>query len=261
MKHPKSGKELVVMIDIHSHIIFGVDDGPSTITQSLNMIKEAERLGIGLIVASPHYHETVFDLERVEENYRELLYRASDYDITINIGYEVFANPINQALIKNKKKLSMNKSEIILFEFPFNASPQKCVEMVCKFRLQKIIPVIAHLERNRTFINKIEYFVELIKAGCYIQIDAASIAGVYGFRIKEFSKKLLQMRFVDMVASNAHCAADYVEWYTKAYNNVSQWVGKEEASVLFHDNVKSILDGGNSADLIYRNILRWERLV
>ncbi len=249
------------MIDIHSHIIFGVDDGPSTITQSLNMVKEAERLGISLIVASPHYHETVFDLERVEDNYQELLYRARDYNVTINLGYEVFVNPINQLLIKNRKKLSMSKSGIILFEFPFNASPQKCVEMVCKIRLQKIIPVIAHIERNRVFLNKFEYFVAFIKAGCYIQLDAASIVGVYGFKIKEFSKKLLQMNFVDMVASNAHCAEDYVSWYTQAYNNVSQWVGNEAASVLFHDNAKNILESGNSDDLAYKNILRWERFV
>ncbi|MHB8062190.1 MAG: tyrosine-protein phosphatase [Ruminiclostridium sp.] len=249
------------MIDIHSHIIFGVDDGPSTITQSLNMIKEAERLGIGLIVASPHYHETVYDLERVEENYQELLYRASDYDVTINMGYEVFVNPNNQALIKNRKKLSMSRSGLILFEFPFNANPQECIEMVCKIRLQKIIPVIAHIERNRVFLNRIEYFVAFIKAGCYIQIDAASIVGVYGSRIKEFSKKLIQLKFVDMVASNAHCAADYLNWYAKAYNNVSQWVGKEAASMLFHDNAKNILESGNSDDLVYKNILRRERMV
>ncbi len=243
------------MIDIHSHIIFGVDDGPSTIMQSLDMVKEAERLGISVVVATPHYHETVFNLEYVEENYRELLYKARDYDVTINMGYEVFANPINQALIKHRKKLSIGKSEIILFEFPFNICPQKCIEMVCMFRLQKIIPVISHIERNRVFLNKIEYFVALIKAGCYIQLDAASIVGIYGSQIKDFSKKLLQMDFVDMVASNAHCANDYVDWYMQAYNNVSQWVGKEKASLLFHDNPKNILDSGNSDDLAYKRVL------
>lgn len=252
---------MIVMIDIHSHIIYGVDDGPSNIAQSLNMIKEAERLGIGVIVASPHYQESVYDTERVEENYQELLYRAGDYDVKINMGYEVFANPVNQALIKNRKKLSMSKSGIILFEFPYNATPQNCIEMVCKFRLQKIIPVIAHIERNRIFINKFEYFVAFIKAGCYIQLDCASIVGIYGSKIKEFSKKLLQMKFVDMVASNAHCADDYVNWYAQAFKNVSCWIGKEEASVLFHDNAKNIIESGNSDDLAYRNILRWERLV
>lgn len=249
------------MIDIHSHVIFGVDDGPSNLTQSLKMIKEAERLGIGLIVASPHYQETVYDAELVEENYKELLYKASDYNVKINMGYEVFANPANQALIKNRKKLSLSKSGIILFEFPYNASPQNCIELVCKFRLQNIIPVIAHIERNRVFIDKLEYFVAFIKAGCYIQLDAASIVGIYGSKIKDFSKKLLQMKFIDMVASNAHCADDYVNWYAQAYKNVSNWIGTEEASVLFHDNAKNIIESGNSDDLTYRNILRWERLV
>jgi protein-tyrosine phosphatase len=249
------------MIDIHSHIIHGVDDGPSNITQALKMVKEAERLGISLIVASPHYQETVFDLESVEENYQELLYKAQDYEVAITLGYEVFANPNSNAFLKDRKKLSINRTGAILFEFPFNAQPQKCIEMVWKFRIQKITPIIAHIERNRAFINKFEYLVAFIKAGCYIQIDAASIAGVYGSRIKEFSKKLVQMRFADVVASNAHCSADYVEWYSEAYKNVSNWAGKEEASLLFHDNVKNILEGGSNDNLAYKNILRWERLI
>ena len=249
------------MIDIHSHIIFGVDDGPSTMSQSINMIKEAERLGIGLIVASPHYHETIYDLKCVEENYKELLYRARDYEVAINLGYEVFANPENQTLIKNRKTLYMSKSGVILFEFPFNAIPQKCIEMIYNFRLQKITPVIAHVERNRAFLNRVEYFVAFLKAGCYIQVDAGSIVGVYGSKIKEFTKKLLKMNLVDMVASNAHCAADYVSWYSQAYKNVSQWIGKEEASILFHDNAKNILENRSTEDLTYRNILGRERLI
>ncbi len=249
------------MIDIHSHIIHGVDDGPSNITESLKMIKEAERLGISLVVASPHYQESVFSLDRVEENFQELIYKARDYDVKINLWYEVFANPDSHSLMKNRKKLSLNKTKNILFEFPFNAQPQKCVEMVLKFRMQKITPVIAHIERNRAFINKIEYFVAFIKAGCLIQADAASIAGVYGSRIKEFSKKLVQMKFVDMVASNAHSASDYANWYSEAYKNVTNWVGKEDAGSLFHTNAKNILEVINNEDPVHRNVLRWEKMV
>lgn len=249
------------MIDIHSHIIHGVDDGPSNITESLRMIKEAERLGISQIMAAPHYQESIFGLERVEENYQELLYRAQDYDVVINLGFEVFVDPNNHSYFKNRKKLSLNKSGVILLEFPFNAPPSKCVDMVWKFRVQKITPVIAHMERNRSFINRFEAFVAFIKAGCYIQLDAASIAGVYGLKIKDFSKRLLQMKLADMVASNAHCAHDYADWYSEAFKNVSNWVGKEEAGILFHNNAKQILDGRSSDELVNRNILRWERMV
>ncbi len=249
------------MLDIHSHIIHGVDDGPSNINDSLKMIQEAERLGISLVVASPHYQEAVFGLECLEEHYQELLYKAEDYDVEIKLGFEVFANPNNNVLMKNRKKLSLNKMGVVLMEFPFNADPQKCVEMIWKLRIQKVIPILAHLERNRTFINKFEYFVALIKAGCYIQIDAASIAGVYGSKVKDFSKKLIQMKFVDMVASNAHCAADYVNWYSEAFKNVSNWVGKEAAGLLFHNNVKNIIEAGSSEEQAYKNILKWERMV
>jgi len=249
------------MIDIHCHIIHGVDDGPSNIAESLKMIREAERLGISQIMATPHYQECIFGLERVEENYQELLFRAQDYDVTINLGFEVFADPNNHSYFKYRKKLSLNKSGVILLEFPFNTTPLKCVDMVRKYRAQKITPVIAHLERNRSFINRFDIFVTFIKAGCYIQLDAASIAGVYGLKIKEFSRRLIQMKLADMISSNAHCAKDYLDWYSEAYKNVSNWVGKEEAGILFHNNAKQLLDGRNSDELANRNILVWERMV
>lgn len=244
------------MIDIHSHIIHGVDDGPSCINQALKMVKEAERLGISYIMASPHYHESIYDLDRVEENYQELLFKAQDYDVKISMGYEVFANPNESGLLKNRKKLGINKSNLQLIEFPFNGDPQKCIDLVYQYRAQKIVPIIAHVERNRAFLNKTEYLVAFIKAGCYIQVDAASITGIYGQRIKEFTKKLLQMKVVDMVASNAHCAADYTERYTRAFANVTHWVGKEEAKLLFHDNAKNILeyDRIRASDFAYKRM-------
>jgi len=249
------------MIDIHSHIIHGVDDGPANMAESLKMIREAERLGISMIVATPHYQEAVFGLERLEENYKELLYKAKDYEVAISLGYEVFADTEGSALLKNKRRLSLNKSGAILFEFPFNASPKKCIELVLRLRMQRITPIIAHIERNRPFINRFENFVEFIKAGCYIQMDAASIVGVYGSGVKEFSRRLLKMKFVDMVASNAHCASDYMDWYREAFKNVSNWVGKEEAGILFHNSPKSVLDGGYGEEMSNAKILKWEKMV
>jgi protein-tyrosine phosphatase len=254
-------KGIGYMIDVHSHIIFGVDDGPSCIEQSLEMLKEADRVGIRTIIATPHFHEPIFDLERVEENYQELLFRAKDYDIGIQLAYEVFINPESHLQSNNRRKFNLNKGELMLLEFPFGVNPQKCFENVCKLNLQNIIPIITHIERNRNFINEFGCVVSLIKAGCYIQVDAASIIGVYGSRIKEYTKKLIQMRLVDMVASNAHCADDYTKWYMQAYSNVIHWIGKDGASMLFHDNAKSLLEDNYRNKLMtYNNIpMDWKR--
>ncbi len=234
------------MIDVHSHIIFGVDDGPSNIEQSLEMLKEADSIGIRTIIASPHFHETVYDLERVENNYQELLYRAKPYDVDIQLAYEIYIEPgINFPFI-NTAKSSLNKSGLMLFEFPYRVVPDKCIESVYELNLHKIVPVIAHIERNRSLLRNFGSVVSLIKAGSYIQVDAASIVGVYGSKVREYTKKLIQMRLVDMVASNAHCAEDYSKWYLEAYNSVVRWAGKESAVMLFHNNAEKILEGDNN---------------
>lgn len=230
------------MIDVHSHILFGVDDGPSCIEQSVEMLKEAQRIGIRSIIASPHYNDPIFNLSRAEENYKELVSRAKEYDVTLYMSCEVFINPDNPVQIRNRREFDLNRAGIIIFEFPFGMNSKKCIGGIHKISLQNVMPVIAHVERNRSFINDFSSVVSLIKAGYYIQVDAASIVGVYGSRIKEYSKKLIQMGLVDMVASNAHCVGDYANWFREAYRNVSNWIGNDEAGMLFLDNAKNLLE-------------------
>lgn len=231
------------MIDIHCHIIHGVDDGPSTIEQSLRMVEEAEKLGIGVIIATPHYHENVYEADRVKENYQELLFRAQAYEVAIKIGFEVFINPFDPVISTSIGRLTLGRTRHMLFEFPFGVKLAHCFEAINKLKLENIVPVIAHPERNRNFLNNFKGLVAFIKAGCMIQVDAASIAGVYGIRVKEFAKQLVKMNFVDMVASNAHYADDYSDWYLEAYNNVIRWAGQYYAHKLFYRNAKNMLDG------------------
>ncbi len=243
------------MIDVHSHIIFDVDDGPSCIEQSLRMVKEADRIGIRTIIASPHYHEPIFSLEKVEENYQQLLYASKDYDVKLYLTQEVFVDSMNYIRLNNRQKQNINKAGLMLFEFPFNATPRDCINNIYNLKASNIVPVIAHIERNKYFIKDMASVVSLIKAGCYIQLDAASIIGVYGVRVKDYSKKLIQMGLVDMIASNAHCAEDYTNWFMEAYRNVARWVGMDAAGMLFYYNAKRILENkGSNVINTYNNI-------
>jgi protein-tyrosine phosphatase len=235
------------MIDVHSHIIHGVDDGPSSIEESLRMVEVAEKLGIRTIIATPHFHENIFGMERVEENYQELLYKSKAYEVDLKKGFEVFVDPSNSIITRSRKKLTLNQTGHILIEFPLNANPVYCLDAIKNLQLENILPVIAHPERNREFQKKFGSLVNFIKSRCMIQIDAASIAGIYGIRVKEFARELIKMNFADIVASNAHYALDYSEWYLEAYKNVVQWVGLESAYKLFYSNAKKILDGAEES--------------
>ena len=229
------------MIDIHSHIIYRVDDGPCTIEQSISMIWNAKKAGIKTIVATPHSHETIFVADRLSENYQELLYRIRDYEISLKLGYEVFINPSVPSMERKNISLTLDNTRYLLFELPFNTSPRDGFDVLTSLRLKDTIPILAHPERNRNFLKNFNELSGYIQAGCMIQIDAASILGIYGRDIRDFVKKLVKWKRVDFVASNAHCAEDYVNWYMKAYREVSKWSGDENATRLFQSNAESIL--------------------
>lgn len=230
------------MIDMHSHIIYGVDDGPSTIEQSAAMVCSAEMAGIDTIVATPHYHDPLFETDRLSDNYQELLYRIRGCNITLKLGYEVFVNPSMQGIDRKNIGLTLDNSRYLLFELPFNISPRDGFDVLHCLRLKDIIPILAHPERNRNFLRDFSGLAAYVNAGCMIQLDAASIIGIYGRDVREFAKKLVKSDKVDFVASNAHCAEDYAAWYAKAFGIIAGWKGKEYAMGLFHRNALSILN-------------------
>jgi protein-tyrosine phosphatase len=229
------------MIDIHSHIIYGVDDGPSSIKESIRMVLEAEELGIREIVATPHFQGNLFDCEKALENFQELVMRTIDCGIKLHMGYEVFLDIEIAARIKAKEKITINDSKYLLFELPFDNVPHYSYEMLYKLHLEGIVPIIAHPERNRKFVRDFGSFAGLVEKGCLVQIDAASILGVYGSEIKSFAKKLITHNIVHFVASDAHCVNDYKDWYLAAYRKVIRWAGEEYARGLFSRNPQKVL--------------------
>lgn len=228
------------MVDIHSHIIYGVDDGPSSIHESLRMVANAEKAGIRTIIATPHIYGLLFDRERLSDNFQEMVYRSREYDVFIRLGYEVLICPQSDE-DSDDLYFTMDGTGNMLFELPFNILPQNGFETIYNIRLKNCIPILAHPERNRNFLKSLNELSGYINAGCLIQIDAASIIGVYGRNVRSFAKRLIFENKVDFVASNAHCANDYSQWYEEAYKMVSKWTGEENAIRLFSCNAKHIL--------------------
>jgi protein-tyrosine phosphatase len=128
-------------------------------------------------------------------------------------------------------------------EFPFDAIPIYSQDTVYRLQVRNMKTIIAHPERNRNFVRDINKFMSYVEIGCLVQIDAASIIGVYGREVKEFSKKLIKLNAAHFVASDAHCPKDYSNWYRQAYEKVRKWAGQEYTDELFCSNARSILEG------------------
>ncbi len=206
------------------------------------MLEAAEKAGIKTIIATPHSHEKLFCTDRLNENYQEVLYRLHEYDINLKLGFEVFMDPSAPLTVNELKRLTIEGTRYLVVEFPFNCLPERGLEVLLASQLGETTPIIAHPERNRNFLKDNKIISEYIKAGCMIQVDAASITGIYGRNTRDYVKELIRCNMVAFVASNAHYAEDYENWFQPAFRQVSKWVGEENARKLFERNAENILN-------------------
>lgn len=235
------------MVDIHSHVIFGVDDGSPTIKESIRMVLEAEKLGIKAIIATPHFCDGIFHEQSIMENYHELVSRVNDCGVNLHLGYEVFITPDLPDKVILNKNLCLDDSSFLLVELPFDIIPAYSHDVIYKLHLENITTIIAHPERNRNIVNNFNAFMSLIERGCLLQLDAASIVGVYGPAVRNFAKRLIKLNLAHIVASDAHSAEDYANWYLQARKQVIKWAGVEYADRLFFQNPELILSSHNKS--------------
>jgi protein-tyrosine phosphatase len=238
------------MLDIHSHLIFGTDDGSSCLEESIRMIETAKKNGIGTIIATPHFQIGIFSNDHVLEKYELLVERAADYGMDIRLGNEVLADDKLINIIHAVKSINFVNSQRMLVELPYNTSFENAARLIQKIASYNIKILIAHPERNRKIVRNLRNLINMIHAvNCQVQIDAGSIAGVYGVLVKEAACQLLKARAVDYMASNAHCVLDYKTIFPAAVDKIYQLCDEEYAVKLLNSNPPEIINiGGGAVD-------------
>lgn len=229
------------MIDIHCHLIHGVDDGPSTLDEALDMAYAAMKAGVKTIVATPHYKDDKEFFNRVKENFNELQYRVSNIGLTVINGFEIEIDPFLPNMIEENDNLFMNNTEHILIEFPFNTMPIFSRQTLYNLQLEGVVPIIAHPERNQIFQKHRNYLYKFMQSNIPIQINAGSIIGKYGRKARWLARHLLKKDYVDYIASDAHSSNDYSEYYNKAIRYVEKNKGHDTVQRLFRSNAKDIV--------------------
>jgi protein-tyrosine phosphatase len=232
------------MIDIHHHLLFDLDDGPSDIEISVAMAEMSLQNGVTHIVCTPHSSEHFrFDpqlnLERLQMVQRRLSGRI---ELTLGCDFHLMFDNIEDA-IANPAKYSINGKQYLLVEFPEHAISQNMKEIFFRLSMAGLTSIITHPERNPLLARHPERMAEWLRAGCYIQITAASLTGRFGKAAQKVSHELLRRNWVNFIATDAHDLTSRPPMLREAYKLVADKYGVETAARLCLHNPRAVYNG------------------
>lgn len=229
------------MIDIHSHVLPLVDDGSSSIENSIKMVKTAESQGVTDIILTPHYRNKYQLLkDELQKIFEEFKKEVISHGLKINLylGQEIFSVRGARGLLEEGKLLTLANSKYLLYELDYNFNGD-ITEVAYEYSRSGFIPIFAHIERYSSV--DIEDIILSKEMGALIQVNADGLIGNNGCKIKRKIKKLLKLDLVDFVASDCHENREYA--MKKAYEKVAKKFGKERADKIFIKNQEKILKG------------------
>lgn len=195
-------------IDVHCHVLPGVDDGSQNMDDTLKMLKTAEKNGISDMIVTPHYKQGRVGTPRkvigemIEEVEKHA--RLSGINVKLHPGTEIYYNSSLEEKLEEGWLARMNDTDYVLVEFsPFETFPyvKNAIDDVFSLGYR---PILAHVERYRCMLGSVENVRTLSGMGCKIQVNASSVAGDFGFIVKRFIKKLLKEQLVDYLGTDAH---------------------------------------------------------
>lgn len=236
------------MTDIHSHILFGLDDGSGNIQTSLAMADLAAESGTGAMIATPHCNQRgVFEnyaSDELRRRFDELKYavEAADIPLELYLGAEVFGTADVPQLYLDGRLLTLNNSRYLLIEFDFSETAVFMQRVLYRLMDYGVTPVLAHPERYFALQASPETAVAWHSDGVAIQLNKGSLYGRFGRRAEKLANTLLSGKAVSCIASDAHGAVRRTPDMTDAYGYISVNYSEELSELLFRENPRRIIE-------------------
>lgn len=239
------------MVDIHSHIIPGIDDGAASETEAAVMLRLAVESGTKAIVATPHYYNrwqcTVASSRKMMDErfkkFREFI-EASELGITVYQGAELFGVNNISELARRHEIIPLNGSRYVLVEFDFDDDFARVRYCTSQLISAGFVPVIAHPERYSFLQKEPQNIYWFLEKSCLLQINKGSPVGRYGAEAMNYSRWLLENRFVHTVASDCHSPFRRTADMSKTHEWVALHFGLDYACEIFEKNPLTILNNG-----------------
>lgn len=232
--------------DIHTHILPGVDDGAKDMSQARKLLRMAWENGTRTIFMTPHYRGKYkqHTPTQLKENYNWLceLLQGEFPDMHLYLGSEISYEADAPEAMLAGEILTLKDSRYVLLEFQTTALRSQILSGVSETIRCGFIPIIAHVERYDIARTNPALLAELREMGALLQLNADSVMGRNGFRIKNLCHKLLSSKVVHFIASDAHDQKRRPPMLRKCFLHIHKKYGPEYASALFYHNAQAIIE-------------------
>ena len=236
------------MIDLHTHILPGIDDGAKTVDDSLLMIRQAIDAGVDIICATPHILGGVsrFLRERINQTFQLMVSEIEREELRVKLllGSEIYVRQ-DICSLSQFNFFSLNQTgKYVLLELPLGHVPPNLHRLVHNLLLNGLTPIIAHPERSIVDTSQFKAVENLIRLGSLTQINAGSLLGHFGSAPRKAAARLLEWDLVNVMASDAHDPdARSIAILPESFREVCRLVGKAKGHELVVQNPSRILNG------------------
>ena len=233
------------MIDLHCHLLPGIDDGAKDSGESLEMARLFVAEGVTTVACTPHIFPGVYDNRGPEIRRRVALLQseidAADIPLRLVTGGDVHIAPDLVAKLKSGEALSLNDSRYVLVEPPHHVLPPRMDELFFNLLSAGFVPILTHPERMTWIDRNYDMLRQLVKSGAWMQITAGALLGTFGREPKRWSERMLREGMVHVVASDAHGPTRRPPMMKAAFRALETAVGEAEALNLVLNRPKAIL--------------------
>ena len=236
------------MYDLHSHFLPSIDDGPTTLDESLQLARLAVANGIKLSVMTPHIHPGRYlnqkqNIEQAVADFRQAL-RENNIPLELRAAAEVRIGPEILTMVQEEAIPFLGELDgykIMLLEFPHENIPVGSENLIDWLLKRNIRPMIAHPERNKDIMRDITKIHPYVSRGCLLQITAASIANKFGEQAYNRAKEMLENDWVSIIATDAHNTQHRPPDLAAGRDAAAEIVGAEQANKLVTENPQNII--------------------
>jgi len=233
------------MIDIHNHILFGVDDGAKTIENSIELIKEEINKGVSHIIFTPHYKNrgVELDMKKVAQNFDCLkeIVTNEKLDIKLYLGNEIYFGSNFYEVLEKGNFNTLAESNYILIEFSVIDTPKNISEMCYEARIKGYIPIIAHVERYSSLYDDKRLLKDILNEGALLQVNASTLVNLESKESNKFANFLLKNELISFVASDVHDMDVRCFYLDEAYKRVKKTCSDTYVDKIFNINQQKVL--------------------